>query len=178
LTFFPKLHIVITGPESSGKSWLAGKLSSHYNTICTPEYARSYLNSLQRDYAEEDLLEIAKIQLSHQQADLQKVNQILFSDTGLIVLKIWSEFKYGRVHPWIDKELTNGHYDFFLLCAPDLPWTFDPLRENPSDRQELFHLYEKTLMSLNLPYVVVYGKDDSRLFNAINAVEEFLKKTI
>ena len=172
--FFPNLNIVITGPESSGKTWLSRSLSEHYETIWTPEFTRSYLKTIDRPYVEEDLLIIAKTQLEKQKSDLLLANRFLFSDTGLLVLKIWSEVKFGRCAPWIDRELKNGHYDLFLLCAPDLPWVYDPLRENPDDRALLFERYETTLKRFELPYAVITGEGEARLLNATQAVERFL----
>ncbi len=76
---------------------------------------------------------------------------------------------------WIDQELMrNGHFDLFLLCYPDLPWEFDPLRENPDNREDLFILYKKTLDSLNLPYSLINGQGDQRLKKAIKAVDQLL----
>ncbi|KAA3637657.1 MAG: ATPase [Bacteroidetes bacterium] len=172
---FPKLNVVVTGPESSGKTWLANALSAHYKTIWTPEFARSYLKQIDRPYEEKDLLVIAQNQLDQQKKDLQEVDRLLFSDTGLLVMKIWSTYKYGRTDPWIDHELANDHYDLYLLCYPDLDWEFDPLRENQDNRDELFHLYQNILDKQGLPYALINGQGDLRLQKAINAVDQLLK---
>ena len=57
-------RIAIIGPESTGKSKLAQELAIFYYTEWVPEFARFYLDRLDRDYQETDLLEIAKAQLS------------------------------------------------------------------------------------------------------------------
>ena len=57
------LKIIVTGPESSGKTTLCKALSEHFKIPSTEEYAREYLNNLGREYKEEDLIEIAKGQL-------------------------------------------------------------------------------------------------------------------
>ena len=36
-------RISITGPESTGKSWLAEQLAGYYQDAWVPEYAREYL---------------------------------------------------------------------------------------------------------------------------------------
>ena len=171
---FPVLNIVLSGPESTGKSQLAQALAAKYNTIWSPEFARSYLERLDRPYIEEDLLAISKGQLAQQKKDLKAANHFLFSDTGLLVLKIWSDFKYGHCDPWIESELLKGHYDLFLLCSPDIPWKADPLRENPKDRIRLYSMYKTTLQKLNLPFVEITGQGILRLQNAIKAIEAFL----
>ena len=39
------LKVVITGPESTGKSTLASALSTHFNAVLSEEYAREYLET-------------------------------------------------------------------------------------------------------------------------------------
>ncbi|HSN61005.1 MAG TPA: ATP-binding protein [Ferruginibacter sp.] len=56
--------IVIIGPESTGKSTLSRQLAAHYNTRWCPEYAREFLLKNGTDYSFDDLLVIAKGQLS------------------------------------------------------------------------------------------------------------------
>ena len=44
------VKIILTGPESSGKTTLCEKLSDHFKTTCNKEYARKYINTLNRNY--------------------------------------------------------------------------------------------------------------------------------
>ena len=55
--------IIVTGPESCGKTTLCEALSKHFNIVYSKEYAREYLNEINRNYNQADLLEIAKKQL-------------------------------------------------------------------------------------------------------------------
>lgn len=164
--------IVITGPESTGKSALADALAKHYRTVCTPEYARVYLNQLDRPYREEDLPHIAKGQIAHEEEKGRQANGLLFCDTSLVVLKIWSEYKYGRCHSYILQALRDRTYDLFLLCRPDLPWTFDPLRENPNNRVELFDLYQRELQQMDVAYAEIGDRGALRTQNAIDVIQQ------
>jgi len=162
--------IVITGPESSGKSSLAQALAKHYDAPSVPEYARTYLEQLGRPYEEEDLLNIARGQLEWEKNYALNANGWLILDTSLVVIKIWSEYKYGQCHPFILEKLKSSTYDLFLLCRPDIPWVFDPLRENPLDREALFTLYQKELQALGYPYVEINGHGEERLTKALTAL--------
>ncbi|MEI8007610.1 MAG: ATP-binding protein [Bacteroidota bacterium] len=167
--------IAITGPESTGKSMLASDLAVFYGTAWVPEYARRYLEVHGPAYREEDILTIAKGQFEHETAAEASASKYLFCDTEFIVTKIWSEVKYGRCHPWILNQIAEHRYDLFLLCDIDLPWEFDPLREHPGMRKELFELYCRELDSRGLPYAVINGTGIDRLYNAVSRIHEYFK---
>ncbi len=165
--------IAILGPESTGKSQLAEELAAHYRTVFVPEYAREYLNTFGPNYVKDDLLKIAKKQFKNN-IDFQKqAPEILFSDTELLVLKIWSEVKYKNVDSWILENLKKQNFDLYLLTDIDLAWEYDPLRENPNERSFLLKLYEKELQELKFPYVKISGQGIERTQNAIRAIENF-----
>ena len=165
--------IAITGPESTGKSVLSQQLADHYHTCWVPEYARGYIDKLNRPYDQEDILLIAKGQVRSEQACYKKANSFLFCDTELIVTKIWSEVKFGNCNEWILSKIIEHRYDLFLLCDIDLRWEDDPQREHPYERDYLFNLYKKELTSRDFPFFVISGFGKERLNNAIRAIETF-----
>lgn len=163
--------IAIIGPESTGKSELSQQLARQLETEWVPEYARFYLDRLSGKYEKKDLLEIAKGQMAWEDDKTSYANKYLFCDTNLIVIKIWSDFKFGNTHPWILEELQRRNYDFYLLPYIDLPWRPDPQREHPTRRKYFFKIYEDYLKENNLPYGIVKGIEEERLASAINALE-------
>ena len=163
--------IVLTGPESTGKSTLAEDLATYYDTFYIPEYAREFINDLDRPYTEADILEIAIEQVDRDNKGTSQYPDILIADTDLLTLIVWSNFKYGKCDPWIVKSLSLLLPDLYLLCAPDLPWESDSQRENPKDREALFEIYKTEIEKLGVPYKIVTGTDKSRLQNAINHIE-------
>jgi NadR type nicotinamide-nucleotide adenylyltransferase len=168
------LKIAVTGPESTGKSLISQQLSDHYTTVWVPEFARVYLLQIDRPYSYDDILEIAKGQQKSEQAFVPIAGRVMFSDTELLVTKIWCEVKYGKCHPWIEAQLQKQHYDLYLLMDVDLPWEYDPLREHPDSRGFLFDLYKKELGRLGANYRIVSGMGAERLKNAIGYVDEML----
>ncbi len=167
-------RIAITGPESTGKSVLAEQLAARYGTRWVPEYAREYLDQLGRPYEEPDLLRIAEGQLAVEVQTEKQASGMLFCDTELTVIKIWSEVKYSRCAPEILELLESRRYDLYLLCDIDLPWTYDPLREHPERRRFLFDYYHRELTAMQRPFAVVQGTGSARLGNAVAIIEKFL----
>jgi NadR type nicotinamide-nucleotide adenylyltransferase len=165
-------RIAITGPESTGKSWLAENLAKTYGCFWVPEYARMYLDKLDRPYTYDDILEIAKGQMASEDKAMVPSNKFLFSDTECMVTKIWCDVKFRKCHVWIKKQLEENPHDLYLLCDIDLPWEPDPLREHPHLRKYLFDLYYDELKIRNLPFKVISGRGNTRLLCAIEAINQ------
>ena len=168
--------IAVIGPESTGKSELSAQLARHYETEWVPEYARFYLDRLPNAYTQQDLLEIAKGQIEWEKDKLEMAHEKLICDTTLIVIKVWSDHKYGNTDPFIEEQLEKIHYDFYLLSNIDLPWRDDPQREHPQLRKHFLNVYENHLIERNLPYKLVSGIEDIRLANAVKAIDDFFTK--
>ncbi|HHP7242489.1 MAG TPA: AAA family ATPase [Cyclobacteriaceae bacterium] len=164
--------IAIIGPESTGKSTLSESLASVFNTEWVPECARIYLNQIKRPYKKEDLTEIAKEQIKLEEDRMLKANHLLISDTNLIVIKVWSDYKYGHTDPWILENLSQRHYDYYLLTNIDLPWQDDPQREHPHLREYFFLIYLNYLKDNGLPFDVVSGTESKRLQNAQQVINQ------
>lgn len=171
------LKIAVTGPESTGKSMIAQQLADHYQTVWVPEYARVHLLNINRPYDYDDILEMAQKQKVSEKVFESLARKLMFSDTELLVTKIWCEVKYGKCHPWILDELNKQDYVLYLLMDTDLPWEYDPLREHPDKRKYLFDLYRNDLEKYGFNYRIVSGVDDARLKMAANFVDEFVAKS-
>lgn len=169
----PKVRrVAIVGPECTGKTDLARFLASHYQTTWVPEFARSYLEKLHRPYNKGDLTTIAHGQLKIENSMAEQANRFVFCDTNLVVIKIWSEFKYGSCDPEILTLMKQQTYDLHLLTDVDLPWEDDPLREHPHKRQELFDLYKTELENTQTNFTIIRGDYASRRAAAIEAIEQ------
>lgn len=174
---FEVKKIVITGPESTGKTTLAQYLSQYYRCPVVPEYAVEYLEKTDGRYGYRDLLKIAKGQIAKEEEIIKKSQDgLIICDTDLITIKIWAKVKYGKVPRWVMKTIRERKYDFYLLCAPDIEWEYDKFRENPHDRDRLFVLYEKELKKYHKPYVVISGKGEERQQKALEALVPLIKQ--
>ena len=171
-------RILILGPESTGKSTLAEKLARHFAEPWVPEVAREYLEKLDCPYAYEDLLQIGKQQMRTEDELAMQANNYLFCDTDLRVIQVWSQHRFGKVDPWVLEEIARRTYDLILLCAPDLPWQADPLREHPElkMRQQFFEVYQQLSQASGIPWILVSGDTAQRLSTAIQAVGSLKKE--
>ncbi len=170
------IKIAVTGPESTGKSSLSEQLAQYYNTVWVKEYAREYLEKTKGKYEEEDLLRIAIGQQNAETQLIMQANKMLVSDTEMIVMKIWSQVKYGRCHPELLDMVALQSYDHYLLCNIDLPWEDDPLREHPGARNQLFEMYIKELDYYNFPYTIIKGCNEERFLAAKECIDTLIEK--
>jgi len=171
--------IVIIGPESTGKSSLTKLLAQHYKTEYCDEFAREYLHTNGTKYSVNDLLKIAKGQLALEDQMTHKVSNtssLLFIDTDMYVMKVWSEYVFGECNFFILDSIADRTYNLYLLCDIDLPWVKDELREYPDEkpRKELFNTYKDLLINQNVPWKIISGNYEQRLTSAINAVNKLL----
>ena len=165
-------RIAILGAESTGKTTLARSLALRFQTVWVPEYAREYMTMNPGDYTAEDIVEIAKHQLQEEEQFSARANHVLFSDTELIIAKVWCEDVFSFCPQWISEQLQSHRYDLYLLTANDLPWVADPVRVNPQRRDYFFNLYKKEMEQLGVPYEIISGRYEARLLSAINAVKK------
>lgn len=166
--------IVVTGPESTGKSTLSKALAAHFGTVWVEEYARIYLEGLGRPYNQQDLLEIAKGQIAAEEtlSSLAR-NSLLICDTDLYVIKVWSEHRFNNCHDYILQEIATRKYDHYLLCAIDLPWEYDPQREYPDfeERKYFFDIYQDIVQQSGVPWTLISGNMEERLGKSIHAIK-------
>lgn len=170
-----KARIIITGPESTGKTGITKYLSEFYNTVYVPEYAREYVEKLRRRYTYEDVAHIARKQIELEKELYDRARGILFYDTFLVLTRTWFQVVYKDVPAWIDDHIREGGWDLFLLCKYDIPWEKDPVRENPGEmRRKLFDMYHEQIRQLGIPCRIITGSGDTRYSNALKAVREFM----
>ena len=156
----------MTGPESSGKSFLAKELSDITKGTWVREFARKYLET-KSSYEQKDLFNIATGQKEWERREWGTNSTYVFSDTGIEVICIWSEVKYGNVDPKIMELLNLNSYDDILLCKPNIPWQDDPLREHPQEREFLFEKYQEFLRQKEVAYIIIDAPLKKRVQQAL-----------
>jgi len=142
--------IIFTGPESTGKTTAATKMSVHLDLPLVEEYARQYLIDNGPQYKMSDLYNILNKQYDDEES-AQLQSEVIICDTDWLTIDIWAKEKFNkRIKPPYD--LAERHY---ILCPPDIPWEQDPLRENPNDRERLYEIYMHEILRLGVSFEII-----------------------
>ena len=165
--------LVVTGPESSGKTSLARLLSKELELPILEEYSREYLSNHGPEYDFDDVIKMAREQLNRERQTLENYSSQCILDTDMMVYSIWIKEKYNTQVSFIRYAIENSSNKLYLLCAPDLDWEDDGLRENPNlvDRKRLFDTYKAIIEKYGYQYHIIRGKGDERLKNALKSIK-------
>ena len=169
------IKIALFGPESTGKTTLAKQLADYYETEWVPEFARDYLQEKweenQHICVADDMLPIAYGQVALENKKLTSAKKYLFSDTNLMVTKVFSEMYYGFCDPLLNEAALEHDYDLFFLTDIDVPWEKDDIRDTPDGRESVFSVFKQTLIDTKKPFITLSGNKESRLAKATAIID-------
>ncbi|WP_432219571.1 AAA family ATPase [Pseudomonas kribbensis] len=169
--------VVLTGPESTGKSWLAAGLQQRFGGLRVDEYVRWFIERNPRDTCLADIPEIARGQLQWEDEARAQQPSLLILDTHLLSNILWSQTLFGDCPAWLETELLARHYDLHLLLSPEqIDWTDDGQRCQPALRERLaFYDATKTwLEEHRQPLQIIQGDWAERQLRAFDAVRVLL----
>lgn len=151
--------VVLTGPESSGKTFLAERLQRRFGGLVVGEYVRHFIDTEQRDTCLADIPVIAHGQLEWEDAARAQAPQLLILDTHLLSNILWSRTLFGNCPAWMESALLERHYDLHLLLSPQgIEWHDDGQRCQPQlvDRMR-FHQHCRDWLEHHSRYWVSLG---------------------
>jgi len=169
--------LVLTGPESSGKSWLSAELQRHFGGLLVGEYVRYFIEQNPRDTCLADIPQIARGQMAWEDSARAQRPALLILDTHLLSNVLWSQTLFGECPAWIEDALLARQYDLHLLLSPEsVDWTDDGQRCQPDLNQRLaFFNATKAWLEQHLQRLqVINGDWAERRRQAFAAVEQLL----
>jgi NadR type nicotinamide-nucleotide adenylyltransferase len=172
------IKVVLYGPESTGKSFLAKELATYYNTVYVEEFSRIYAEAKAQHnlkLTKEDVLPIAMGQMQLENEQYKNANKLLICDTDLLETQVYSEFYYNGYCPdLVRKYALKNQYDLYFLTYIDTPWESDGIRDQPNNRLQMFNTFEQALVNSKKKYVVVKGSFAERRNMCITQINELL----
>ncbi|VXD00439.1 N-acetylglucosamine-6-sulfatase [Pseudomonas sp. 8Z] len=169
--------VVLTGPESAGKSWLSGLIAERFDGRVVGEYVRYFIEQEQRDTCYADIPVIARGQLAWEDQARAQKPALLILDTHLLSNIIWSRSLFGATPDWLEHELLSRHYDLHLLLDPrGVPWVQDGQRCQPvlADRQLFHDACQQWLQRTGQRFSAIDGNWQQRRQQALQQVETLL----
>jgi NadR type nicotinamide-nucleotide adenylyltransferase len=167
-------RVVLTGSESTGKTTLTAELARHYDAVWVPEYARSYAAGKGAPLDAGDVQPIALGQIAVQDAALMRASRLLLLDTDLLSTAVYARHSYAQCPDWVTQAVLARRADLYLLCDIDIPWTVDPQRDRPHERDQLQGLFDEALRSGTFPVVPIRGNWRERFAAARTAIDALL----
>ena len=169
--------LVLTGPESSGKSWLSAEIQRRFGGVLVGEYVRHFIEQQGRDTCYADIPAIAQGQLAWEDAARAAAPELLILDTHLLSNLLWSNALFGDCPAWIEQQLLSRHYDLHLLLSPEgVEWISDGQRCQPqlTERHQFFVASKQWLDSRRQRYRTLGGDWSARREQAMTLVAQLL----
>ena len=169
--------LVLTGPESSGKSWLAQEIQGAFGGLVVGEFVRHFIEQEQRDTCYADISTIAQGQLAWEDAARARRPELLILDTHLLSNLLWSQALFGDCPDWIEQALLQRDYHLHLLLDPvAVPWVDDGQRCQPQLQQRLdfYRDCERWLRQHQQPLQCIHGDWSQRQAQTLRCVEQWL----
>lgn len=164
-------RIVLTGPESTGKTTLARALALELAAPSVPEASRLLAEAMAPAPLSAETVEpIARLAMRLADEALAHAPRHAVFDTDLVSTVVYARHYYGSCPSWIVDEARARRAEHYLLCMPDLPWVADGIRDRPTERATLLANFREVLLEIGADAVEISGVGEARLSAARAAV--------
>lgn len=168
-------RVAVVGAESTGKSTLCRRLAQTYGTVLVAEQLRVLADARGGDLDVEAFEIAARAQAAAEDALARQAQRLLFCDTDLVSIHLWSERLFGASQAELADFAGGRPYDLTLHCAADVPFVGAPSRDEPEQRAELDARLRERLEGRG-HVVELRGSWEKRLLDARKAVDQLLAR--
>lgn len=173
-------RVCVLGAESTGTTTLAKALSEHFKTSWVAEYGREY--SVRKQSAGDEVwdtaefLHIAAEQARREDEAAREANRVLICDTNAFATVLWHRRYMGRHSAEVEAISRQGRCDLYLLTGDEIPFTQDGLRDGEHIRHDMHRWFEESLAAQSVPWHLLRGSEDTRLYAAVRLIETLFQK--
>ena len=166
------LVVCFYGPESTGKTTMAGIIARRFGAEWVPEVSREMIDS--NSFSLGDIERIGLAQLRRMQEAETRQAKLVVCDTDLITTAIYSEHYLGTIPAIISELEKQQHIDRYFLFDIDVPWVADGLRDLGNRRELMLSKCREGLERRGLTYTLVRGTYQEREEFLVNEIERML----
>jgi NadR type nicotinamide-nucleotide adenylyltransferase len=169
-------RVALLGTESTGKTTLAERLATRFQTVMVPEYGRPYCDTRPAlTLTLPDFEAIAWGQATWEDDAALGANRVLICDTDLHTTATWSDLILDTRPAWLTAAARARRYDLILLLDHHgTPWVDDGMRVLSGRRAEHTRRLEEELDAAGRHYVMLHGDFAQRERAAERLVAELL----
>jgi HTH-type transcriptional repressor of NAD biosynthesis genes len=174
-------RIVVCGAESSGTTTLARALAERYQTVWVPEWGRLFSEAvgLSHRWNPNDFTHIADKQNELEDDLARCAGPVMFCDTDAIATCVFYELymKGSAPYPLLETALANSsNKALYIVTDPEgVAFEDDGYRIFPKQRQFFHERLLKLLETHGLPHLAVTGNHETRMDDAIAAIDGLLE---
>ena len=114
-------RVVLIGAEATGKTTLAERLATHYETVWVPEYLRAFVEEKGALPEPGDTLLIAQGHRAQEEVLAPRAHRLLVYDTDLISTCVYSRYYFDACPARVERWSYERSADLYLLTDTDLP---------------------------------------------------------
>jgi len=172
-------NVVFVGAPSTGKTTIAEKLASEFNTVWMPEYGREYWEKHQKNRRLEpwQLTEIAEGHLERERKKILEANRYLFTDTNAITTYMFAMDYHGFASERLTElaRYAERRYDLVFLCGDDIPYDDTWDRSGDVHRHIFQQKIKSDLIQRKIPFITLNGSLDVRIKTVKSVLSKFKK---
>lgn len=170
------LLICLMGAECTGKTTLARALAQHFSGFWVPEYLRLFCDQQGRPPSADEQALVMRAQFELEAQAVAHSRQVgcsyVFCDTAPLLTAIYSDFYFADTSLYDAAHALHGRYALTLVLTPDVAWVSDGMQRDGGEARAKVHtMLQHQLQSMHYPRIDVSGMGESRLQDAILAVE-------